>query len=73
MGTEFSTAFTIAWIYNIINTRLMKMLPTIISTNLTPEELEARYAQRITSRITGCYVPIEFFGKDVRQIKSAAE
>jgi len=73
LGTEFSTSFTVAWLYNIINTRLMRKLPTIISTNLTPEELEARYAERITSRITGCYVSLEFFGRDIRQIKSATE
>ena len=73
LGTEVSTSFTLAWVYSIINTRLMRNLPTIISTNLTPEELEARYAERITSRITGCYVSLAFFGRDIRQIKSATE
>lgn len=73
LGTEFSTSFTIAWLYNIINTRLMRKLPTIISTNLTPEELEARYAERITSRLTNCYDSLKFFGRDIRQIKSAME
>jgi DNA replication protein DnaC len=69
LGAEFSTSFTVSVIYNIINTRLLKGLPTIISTNLGPEELEEKYTQRITSRIIGNYISLLFCGKDIRQIK----
>lgn len=69
LGAEFSTAFTVASIYNIVNTRINTGLPTIISTNLTPQELEAKYTQRITSRIIGNYCSLLFCGKDIRQIK----
>lgn len=69
LGSEFSTQFTVAAVYNIINTRLNRSKPVIISTNLTGAELEAKYTQRITSRIIGGYVSLLFLGKDIRQIK----
>ncbi len=69
LGAEFSTQFTVAALYNIINTRLLSGLPTIISTNLSPEELEEKYTQRIASRIIGNYICLPFCGKDIRQIK----
>ncbi len=68
LGSEFSTQFTVSVIYNIINTRLLKELPVIISTNLSVEELEKRYSRRVTSRIIGNYITLAFFGSDVRQI-----
>jgi len=70
LGTEFSTSFTVSAIYNIINTRISRGLPVIINTNLTPEELEQKYTQRITSRITGNYVSLQFCGRDIRQLKA---
>ncbi len=69
LGVEFSTQFTVAAIYNIINSRLNSRLPTIISSNLSEDELEAKYTQRVTSRIIGNYTPLLFLGKDIRQLK----
>lgn len=69
LGSEFSTQYTTATIYNIVNTRINTSKPVIISTNLTETELEAKYTQRITSRIIGNYVSILFLGKDIRQLK----
>lgn len=73
LGAEFSTQFTVSCVYNIINSRLLSKKPTIINTNLTPQELEDKYSQRITSRITGNYVSLMFFGRDIRQIKRNKE
>lgn len=73
LGSEFSTSFTVAAVYNLINTRLNRQKPVIISTNLTETELEAKYSQRITSRIIGNYVSLLFLGKDIRQIKKYNE
>lgn len=70
LGSEFSTQFTVAALYNIINTRINRSKPVIISTNLSESELEAKYTQRITSRIIGNYVSLLFLGKDIRQIKN---
>ncbi len=71
LGSEFSTQFTVSQIYNILNDRINRSKPVIISTNLSPDELEKKYTQRITSRIIGNYTPLFFFGSDIRQIKSA--
>lgn len=69
LGVEFSTQFTVSCIYNIINSRILSGKPTIISTNLTPAELEDKYTQRITSRIIGSYISLKFTGRDIRQLK----
>ncbi len=69
LGAEFSTPFTVSAVYNIVNTRISEGKPTIISTNLTPKELEDKYSQRITSRIIGTYTSLMFCGKDIRQQK----
>lgn len=68
LGMEFSTAFTNSALYTIINTRICKGLPTIISTNLSLYELRDKYHESIVSRIVGKYVACEFLGRDVRQI-----
>ena len=66
LGAEFTSSFSVAAMYNIINTRLQSGLPTIISTNLTANELEKRYTRRITSRIFGGYKTFGFCGSDNR-------
>lgn len=69
LGTEFSTPFSNAAIYNIINSRIMASKPTIISTNLSIKELEKNYTERMVSRIIGGNVRLEFIGNDIRQQK----
>lgn len=69
LGTEFSTSFSSAAIYNILNTRISSGKPTIISTNLSMKELERSYSERLVSRIMGNHVRLEFLGGDVRQQK----
>ncbi|MDD6022556.1 MAG: ATP-binding protein [Oscillospiraceae bacterium] len=69
LGAEFQTSFTVSCLYNIVNNRLLSSLPTIISTNLDPRELEEKYTQRIASRFVGTYINLGFCGNDIRQIK----
>ena len=71
LGSEYEKTFYTATIYNIVNTRLNKSLPTIISTNLTPVEMEMRYDARIVSRLMTMYDYLKFTGKDVRAIKAS--
>ena len=67
LGTEFSNQFTVSCIYNLLNTRINKGLPTVISTNLGAGELLSRYEDRIYSRIIGQDTLIlRFLGKDNR-------
>lgn len=69
LGTEYKNAYTAACLYNIINSRLGAKLPTIISTNFSLDELEEKYDQRITSRITGEYRQLVLVGNDIRYMK----
>lgn len=70
LGAEFSTQFTNAALYNIINTRLNSSLPTVISTNLDFKGIEERYTRRISSRVIGEYAALNFIGADIRQLRS---
>ena len=69
LGSEFTTQFIVAQLYNIVNTRMAKELPTIINSNISLGELESRYTNRITSRIIGEYNLLNFIGNDIRQAK----
>ena len=66
LGTEFLSQFVTSMLYNIINTRLLEGRPTIISTNLTFQEISKRYTDRLASRLFGGYEQFEFVGRDVR-------
>lgn len=67
LGTEFVNQFTISCLYNLLNTRRNKGLSTLISTNLSPNDLAGKYDDRIYSRIVGSDYKVYFFeGKDYR-------
>lgn len=66
---DYASPFSVNTLYNIINTRMLRNLPMIISTNLTESELLSRYGERIFSRLIGQFELIKFFGKDIRQEK----
>lgn len=42
---------TVESFYRVFNERLVKNLPTVVATNLSAEELSARYGERIVSRL----------------------
>ena len=66
LGTEMLTSFVQSAFYRIINDRLINNRKTILSTNLTPGELGARYGAAVGSRIQGEYDILQFYGKDIR-------
>lgn len=69
LGSEFRTHFSEPALYNIINSRINLGLPTIISSNLSAEELQNTYNDRIISRIFGVFTTLMFVGDDIRTIK----
>lgn len=69
LGTEMTTQFIISALYQVVNTRLMDGLPTIISTNLPAAELKQRYSPQIASRLLGTYECYSFAGDDIRMLK----
>ena len=69
LGSEFDTSFNQSTLYAIIDGRLSSGRPTVISTNLSMQDLLKRYGDRIVSRITALCEPLGFAGNDIRQIK----
>ncbi len=69
LGAEFDTPFYTSTIYNIINTRLNRSKPSIISTNLDYPGIRSRYEERIVSRLFAEYECLQFVGTDIRLLK----
>lgn len=69
LGTEMTTSVSVSALYTLINTRLVNGKTTIISTNLTDDELRRRYTPQICSRIDGEFTKLPFMGQDIRKIK----
>ena len=63
---------TIEYLFYLINERQTKGLSTVISTNLTMEEIRERYTERICSRISdpGNSTVIALEGMDLRRVRS---
>lgn len=70
LGTETMNNLKFTELFNVINTRLLNQnkrgIKTIISTNLTLQNLFSIYDERIVSRIVGYYNICKFFGEDIR-------
>jgi DNA replication protein DnaC len=66
LGTESNNSFTKTELFNIVNSRLISGKNTIISTNLSIENLGRNYTDRIVSRILNNYIGCKFYGKDLR-------
>jgi len=69
LGTELITTFTISTLYEIVNTRLITAKKTIVSSNMTIEEMRRRYSEQIMSRLEGEYQVLTFYGEDIRKKK----
>lgn len=70
LGSEFSTQYTNAALFDILNSRLITGKKTVINTNLSVSEIEQKYSERVASRILGHYVLLHFVGNDIRLEKS---
>lgn len=66
LGTEPETKFCNSMMFNIIDTRINRHRPTIISTNLSIGEIAKRYNARTGSRLSTMYTQLQFSGEDVR-------
>ncbi len=73
LGTEMINQFTLSCMYDVINSRINNKKCTFINTNLTQKEIEAKYSERITSRLFGEYHPILFSGTDIRLQKKMSK
>ena len=69
LGTEFTTALSLAEFFSLINERHLRKKSTIISTNLSLDDLQDRYKDRIFSRLFTNYNLIKLTGPDIRILK----
>lgn len=67
LGAELVNSFTSSQLYYFIEERHINKRPTIISTNLSFQELRERYSERIFSRFIGFYHFFLIIGDDIRQ------
>lgn len=70
LGSELTTPFLQSALYQIVNTRLITGKHTVISSNLSQKEIALRYSAQVASRIAGEYRQLEFWGEDIRRLKS---
>jgi DNA replication protein DnaC len=67
LGTELSNAFTTSQLFLCVNERLLRGKSTIISTNLSLNQIVEVYSERTFSRICDAYTLINLFSKvDIR-------
>lgn len=69
LGMERDTAFTVSTVYEVVNARLRSRKSTVISSNLSLEEIASRYNPQIASRLAGEYEDLKFYGRDIRKLK----
>lgn len=70
LGTELNNSFTSSQLYQLIDTRLIHKRSTIISTNLSFDDLREQYSERIFSRLTSGYTLLKLTGDDIRLRKA---
>ncbi len=69
LGTELTNSFVTSQLFSCLNERHLRKKATIISTNLSLEELRDRYSDRVFSRITSNYQVCKLSGQDIRMHK----
>ncbi len=73
LGTEMINKFTETQLYTYIQQRIMDRLSTIISTNLSFDDINRNYSERIFSRLLGYYRLVKITGEDIRILKKISE
>ena len=66
LGTELPNAFVNSYFFAFLNERNVRCKSTLISTNLSLQEIGVRYSDRSFSRLIGTYDICQFNGPDIR-------
>lgn len=73
LGTENTSTFTTSQLFNVINKKLIKEQPLVISTNLKMNEIKELYSERIYSRIISSFELLRLYSDDIRKKKRLRE
>ena len=69
LGTEIPSSYTTSQLFICLEERDLRHASTLISTNLSMDELGKRYSDRIASRLF-TFQYIKLFGKDIRILRT---
>lgn len=69
LGTEYTNTYVVSQLFSCLNERHLRRKPTLISTNLSLEDLRNKYSERIFSRITSNYDMYKITGPDIRMYR----
>lgn len=65
-GTKDATPWVMDQIYQLIEHRSSRRLQTFITSNVSLEDIRAKYDERVESRIKGLCIPVQIKGQDRR-------
>ena len=71
LGAEMVNSLSVSAVYELLNTRLREGRSTVVSSNLSAEEVGKRYSPQIASRLSGNFEELKFVGRDIRLLKKA--
>lgn len=71
LGSEMNSPLVHASLYQLMNGRILRGSRTVISSNLSWDDVAQRYTPQIYSRLTGEYYKVRFVGEDIRKQKIA--
>src|SRR5699024_4141728 len=66
LGTELTNSFTVSQLFICLNDRIIQKKSTIISTNLSLNEIKSIYSERTFSRISSNFRLLKLVGDDIR-------
>ena len=66
LGSELTSPLSQSSLYEVVNSRLQSGRHTIISTNLSKEQIAQRYTPQLFSRVGGMFRELTFYGDDLR-------
>lgn len=66
LGTELNNSFVNVQLYLCINERYLRKKSTVISTNLSLDNINTIYSERVFSRIASNYTLLKIVGDDIR-------
>ena len=69
LGSELTTPFVQSALYTLVNSRLTADRQTVISSNLSMDQVRQRYTPQIASRLEGEYRVLPFYGEDIRLLR----
>lgn len=70
LGTELVNSFSASQLYLCVNERHLRQRSTVISTNLSLDDIGALYSERVFSRVISEYKLLKIIGGDIRVKKA---